>query len=120
MWGSAPAARREQLAHLMSLIGLQKEALAAGKTNLVSDDNLYNSAKEFTKLVGLKNVDRYFTDPKTQPAAATGRLIRLMHQAADEGARSRSRSRRPTSRRSRRRSSRRWPWRSRGSISRSS
>jgi hypothetical protein len=66
--GLGTGGKTEQLGHLMSLIGLQKQALAAGKTNLVSDDNLYNSAKEFTKLVGLKNVDRYFTDPKTRPA----------------------------------------------------
>jgi hypothetical protein len=64
--GLGTGGKTEQLVHLMSLIGLQKEALAAGKSNLVSDDNLYNSAREFTKLVGLKNVDRYFTDPKTQ------------------------------------------------------
>jgi hypothetical protein len=70
--GLGTGGKTEQLAHLMSLIGLQKEALAAGKSNLVSDDNLYNSAREFTKLVGLKNVDRYFTDPRTQalPQAA--------------------------------------------------
>jgi hypothetical protein len=66
--GLGTGGKTEQLAHLMSLIGLQKEALAAGKGNLVSDDNLYNSAREFTKLVGLKNVERFFTDPKTQPA----------------------------------------------------
>src|SRR5262245_2693090 len=39
--------KSEQLAHLIVLIGLQKEALAVGKSNLVSDANLYNSAKEF-------------------------------------------------------------------------
>jgi hypothetical protein len=65
--GLGTGSKSEQLAHLMSLIGLQKEALAAGKSNLVSDANLYNSARELTKLLGLKNVDRYFTDPKTQP-----------------------------------------------------
>jgi hypothetical protein len=70
--GLGTGGKTEQLGHLMSLIGLQKEALAAGKTNLVSDDNLYNAAKEFTKLVGLKNVDRYFTDPKTQPPPQPG------------------------------------------------
>jgi len=70
--GLGTGGKSEQLAHLMSLIGLQKEAMAAGKTNLVSDDNLYNAAREFTKLVGLKNVDRYFTDPKTQPAPQAG------------------------------------------------
>jgi hypothetical protein len=66
--GLGTGGKTEQLAHLMSLIGLQKQALAAGKGNLVSDDNLYNSAREFTRLVGLKNVERFFTDPKTQPA----------------------------------------------------
>jgi hypothetical protein len=61
--------------------------LASGKTNLVSDDNLYNSAKEFTKLVGLKNVDRYFTDPKTRPApkpVPDPRLVELQMKNAIE------------------------------------
>jgi hypothetical protein len=37
--------------------------LAAGKTNLVDDRNLYNSAKEVTKLLGKKSVDEFFKDP---------------------------------------------------------
>ena len=85
--GLGAGGKTEQLAHLTSLIGLQKEALAAGKANLVSDDNLYNSAKEFTKLVGLKNVDRYFTDPKTQPPPQPGpdpALIELQMKNAIE------------------------------------
>jgi len=65
--GLGTGGKTEQLAHLTSLIGLQKEALAAGKGNLVSDSNLFNSAKEFVKLIGLKDVERYFTDPRTQP-----------------------------------------------------
>jgi len=80
--GLGTGGKTEQLGHLTSLIGLQKEALAAGKTNLVSDDNLYNSAKEFTKLVGLKNVDRYFTDPKTQPAPQPAPDLKLMELQA--------------------------------------
>jgi hypothetical protein len=78
--GLGTGGKTEQLAHLMSLIGLQKEALAAGKGNLVSDDNLYNSAREFTRLVGLKNVERFFTDPRTQPppqAAPNPALIEM-------------------------------------------
>jgi hypothetical protein len=78
--GLGTGGKTEQLAHLMSLIGLQKEALAAGKSNLVSDANLYNSASEFTKLVGLKNVERYFTDPRTQappPAPPNPALIEM-------------------------------------------
>jgi hypothetical protein len=78
--GLGTGGKTEQLAHLMSLIGLQKEALAAGKGNLVSDDNLYNSAREFTRLVGLKNVERFFTDPRMQPppqAAPNPALIEM-------------------------------------------
>src|SRR5262249_53100778 len=91
--GLGTGTKTEQLAHLTSLIGLQKEALAAGKTNLVSDDNLYNSAKEFTKLVGLKNVDRFFTDPRSQPAsqaapaAANPMLVELQRKNQIETAR---------------------------------
>jgi hypothetical protein len=66
--GLGTGSKSAQLSHIMAIIGLQREALAAGKTNLVSDDNLYNAAKEAAKLVGLKNVDAFFTDPKTQPA----------------------------------------------------
>jgi hypothetical protein len=85
--GLGTGGKTEQLGHLMSLIGLQKQALASGKTNLVSDDNLYNSAKEFTKLVGLKNVERYFTDPKTRPAPKPEpdpRLVELQMKNAIE------------------------------------
>jgi hypothetical protein len=65
--GLGTGGKTEQIAHMGTIIGLQKEALAAGKTNLVSDANLYNSAREMTRLVGLKNVEKFFTDPATQP-----------------------------------------------------
>src|SRR5262249_17301010 len=81
--GLGTGGKSEQLAHLTALIGLQKEALAAGKSNLVSDANLYNSAKEFVKLVGLKNADAYFTDPRTQ-AAPDPALAALERQAEVE------------------------------------
>lgn len=66
--GLGNGTQAEQIAHLTTIIGMQKEALVAGKTNLVSDANLYNVAKEMTRLVKLKDVDAYFTDPKGQPA----------------------------------------------------
>jgi hypothetical protein len=93
--GLGSGSKSQQLAHVMSIIALQKEALAAGKINLVSDANLYNAAKEVTKLVGLKNVERYFTDPQSQPApqpppdpmlaemATRAQLERLQAQAMD-------------------------------------
>lgn len=65
--GLGTGSKQDQLTGQMALISLQQQALAAGKTNLVSDDNLYNSAKAITKILGHKNVDEFFTDPKTQP-----------------------------------------------------
>ena len=71
--GLGTGTRSERLAHVMSVIALQKEALAGGLTNLVNAENLYNSAKEVTKLVGLPNVDAYFTDPRNvAPPAQPG------------------------------------------------
>jgi len=68
--GLGTGTRSERLAHVMAVIELQKQALAGGLTNLVNAQNLYASAKEVTKLVGLVNVDAYFTDPKTVPPPA--------------------------------------------------
>jgi hypothetical protein len=66
--GLGTGGKSEQLAHIMSIIALQREALVAGKSNLVTDQNLYNAARQATRLVGLPNVDQFFTDPATQPA----------------------------------------------------
>jgi hypothetical protein len=65
--GLGTGGKSERLAHVMAVINLQKEALAGGFTNLVTVQNLYNSAAEVVKLVDLKNVDAFFTDPKSQP-----------------------------------------------------
>jgi hypothetical protein len=65
--GLGTGGKSERLAHVMAVINLQKEALAGGLTNLVTVQNLYNSAAEVVKLVDLKNVDQFFTDPRTQP-----------------------------------------------------
>lgn len=67
--GLGVGSRSERLAHLMSVIGAQKELVAAGKVNMVGDQQLYNSAKELTKIVDLKNTDAFFNDPsKSGPA----------------------------------------------------
>jgi multidrug efflux pump subunit AcrA (membrane-fusion protein) len=47
--------------------------------------NLYNSAAEVVKLVDLKNVDAFFTDPKSQPppqAKPDPKLMQIQAQAA--------------------------------------
>lgn len=65
--GLGTGGRAQQIAELQILAGLQKDALINGLTNLVTIDNLYATAKDFTKALGKPNVDAYFTDPKTQP-----------------------------------------------------
>lgn len=65
--GLGTGGKQQQLANVMGMIALQKEAVAAGKTNLVSDVNLYNSAKEYAKIIGKVDVESFFTDPATQP-----------------------------------------------------
>jgi hypothetical protein len=61
--GLGSGGKSERLAHVMAVVALQKEALAGGMTSLVTPKNLYNSATEVVKLVDLKDVDRFFTDP---------------------------------------------------------
>jgi hypothetical protein len=61
--GLGSGGKSERLAHVMAVVALQKEALAGGMTSLVTPKNLYNSASEVIKLVDLKDVDRFFTDP---------------------------------------------------------
>jgi len=65
--GLGTGSKADQLAHLMAIISLQKDALLNGLTNLVTVENLYNAAKGVTKLLGHKDTDAFFTDPKTQP-----------------------------------------------------
>jgi len=47
----------------MAIANVQKEILAGGKSNLVGDVQLYNTAAELTRIVGHKNPDRFFNDP---------------------------------------------------------
>jgi len=61
--GLGTGTKTEQLAHLNMVIGAQEKAIAAG---LVSPKNLYNSARELTKLAGHKNVGLFFTPPGTR------------------------------------------------------
>jgi hypothetical protein len=55
--------KQEKVGQLMMLIGLQREALVAGKSNLVNDANLFNAAKELTKLLDYKDPELFFLDP---------------------------------------------------------
>lgn len=65
--GLGTGSKSQRIVQTMQIVSLQAQALQAGKTNLVNDTNLYNSAKEVTRLLGHKDVNAFFTDPATQP-----------------------------------------------------
>jgi hypothetical protein len=65
--GLGGGGRGEQVAFTMGTLNIQKELLSGGKSNLVSDANLYNAVQEYAKAVGHKDGDRFFTDPATVP-----------------------------------------------------
>lgn len=61
--GLGAGGKAQQFAQTMALGNVQKEMVAAGKTNIVDDQKLYNSASELTKIMGHKNPDQFFNDP---------------------------------------------------------
>jgi hypothetical protein len=62
--GLGTGSKEAQVAQIMSLMNVQKEHMMGGLPT-VSPDNIYNSAAELTKLVGQKNPELFFTDPKS-------------------------------------------------------
>lgn len=82
--GLGGGGRGEQVAFANAIIQIQAQALAGGKTNLVSDLNLYNSAQELAKAMGHKDGDKFFTDPRTVPppqAAPDPKLMEVQMKA---------------------------------------
>jgi hypothetical protein len=72
--GLGSGGKAQQFTQLMALANIQKELIAGGKVNLVSDRELYNTAAELTKIMGHKNPDRFFCDP-TARDPRTGQLL---------------------------------------------
>lgn len=52
----------QQMAFLMAILGLQKEAMAAG-SKLADEGTIYNTVSRLIQLGGLKNPETYFNDP---------------------------------------------------------
>jgi hypothetical protein len=63
--GLGSGGKAERVTQVMALFNVQKEMVLGGKTNLVRDINLFNTAKELVKLMDLKTVEPYFTDPES-------------------------------------------------------
>jgi hypothetical protein len=61
--GLGTGGKAQQFAQVMALANFQKELLAGGKSHMVGDDKLFNTATEVVKIMGHKNPDRFFNDP---------------------------------------------------------
>jgi hypothetical protein len=72
--GLGSGGKAQQFAQTMAIANVQKELAAAGKVNLVSDRELYNTAAELTRIMGHKNPNRFFNDP-TAINPQTGQLL---------------------------------------------
>jgi hypothetical protein len=55
-----------QAAHLGQIMGVQKEMRMAGMSHIVTDQNLYNSAKRLQETAGYKQEGEFFTPPSEQ------------------------------------------------------
>jgi hypothetical protein len=72
--GLGSGGKAQQFAQTMAIANVQKELAVAGKINLVSDRELYNTAAELTRIMGHKNPSRFFNDP-TATNPQTGQLL---------------------------------------------
>ena len=73
--GLGSGGKAQQFAQLMAIANVQKKLIAGGKTNLVGDRELYNTAAELTRIMGHKNPDQFFNDP----AAINPQTGQLLH-----------------------------------------
>lgn len=64
--GLGTGSKEQQVAFLMGLLGIQKEALLSG-TGLATPSNIFNTLKKLVEQGDLKSVEPYFTDPKDAP-----------------------------------------------------
>jgi hypothetical protein len=72
--GLGTGGKAQQFAQTMAIAGVQEKLVAAGKTNIVSDDELYHTAEELTKIMGHRNANRFFKDPSAKDPQ-TGQLL---------------------------------------------
>jgi len=64
--GLGTGGKAQQLAEIMLFANLQEKVAGAGLKNIVTVDNIYNTLKQVTKILELKNYDAYVTDPQGQ------------------------------------------------------
>ncbi|HZH27885.1 MAG TPA: ATP synthase F0 subunit B [Azospirillaceae bacterium] len=65
--GIGYGSKETQAMHLMQVLGLQKEALAAGGMGMVDPSRIYNTLKKLIETIGLRTVEPYFNNPADAP-----------------------------------------------------
>jgi len=68
--GLGTGSKDAQIAHLMTVLGIQKDAITAPQLGLVTPKNIYNTLRKLVEKIDLKSVDPYFTDPAAVAAQA--------------------------------------------------
>lgn len=63
--GLGTGSKDQMLAHLGAILGLQREAMAAGLP-LVTEKQIYNTAAKMVENTGLRSADPYFIDPDSE------------------------------------------------------
>jgi hypothetical protein len=64
--GVGDGGKSQQFAQVQAIGAAQEKLLMGGKTNLVGDRELYNTAAEMARIMGHKNPDKFFNDPSAQ------------------------------------------------------
>jgi hypothetical protein len=64
--GLGDGGKAQQYAQVMGIANFQKELILGGKTNLVDDQKIYNTAAELARIAGHKNPDKFFNDPSAK------------------------------------------------------
>lgn len=73
--------RQQQVQALMLIMNMQKEIIANGGLNvLVTLMNIYQTGRDLSKFLGIKNPEAYLTDPKSE---ASQKAIEDMKQKAE-------------------------------------
>ena len=65
--GLGHGTRMEKMNNLQTLASIQKELLEGGMTNMVTQENLYNTVVELCESLGFKDASRFITDPEQNP-----------------------------------------------------
>lgn len=59
--------QQQELTHLNMILAMQKEAMAAGATNIVTPQHIFNTVGKIVEASGFKDVETFFANPKTAP-----------------------------------------------------